>query len=609
MFSLVTGVQPVGGSATSAAAQQQQEIGDGMLNPVRLLDFLRPKKCVDASKPPAEVSERVALLMKFVSERWWAIHSRSTQPGTMMPQIDVIATLKALIAAHFPNPRMRMNLYRAVVNNVDEMVDAELTEPEPAEFTRYQRAANAQMPPVSPEVWIAVFEVLRLPDSNINHSAGRLSFKEDYMLADPHTHSKPLPDTTAFVAFLTALGGQMNCAFDAPHTVINRLYHDSALLYFAMLCLMQKNAVELLRHPHFDYLDVPLGRSRKELDASGNVRQQTFREAVYTFMHETERLTRIDVLAKSEEDWQERVRPVETSWVVLLTKLCAKKYLPFTIAAPSEAPTPPVPARDEPTAPPAASATGGAAAEQAQGGAAEVAGPPEEDVDMPAAPESAAPAAPAPAASATPATPGVPEPVVTPGAATGTPATATDAEATAARISARLGPVRTRSVSESTALFAHPLLSLTRSQTQIGASRAASVLICASVYKQQPELARNLCALRGNSMLPALPRSTSEWYSALKLLDGAVAPHRANLEGVDKLARYAGWANAPADERAKRYVTVYCGADIDRLWTANGWSPPTDAQRARITQFKRVNPQPSSRTAQVLMHLAGTDEQ
>lgn len=587
MFNLVSGVTPVGNTvattATSAAAAAAP-IGGSMLNPVRLLDPLRPKKCVEAVKLPPKQSERIAVLMKYVGERWWAIRpeQQQQQPAAAgsVDQLDVILTLKALIAAHFPNADVRRNLYRAILSkrNIDAMMAAEedTEQRELAEFAAYTRAADAQQPMVPVNIWVALFEEFRLPPCIINQSAGRLSFKEDYMTADPNTHSKPLPDTTAFVYFLQTLIAKMNCGFDASHTILNNLYHDSVLLYFATLCLMKKNAVELLWHPHFDYLEAPLGRSRVGLTADGKKRQQTFRDAVYSYMHEIEQDVRLDAPEAHKDDWLERIRPVERSWVVILRKLCAKK-IPQTIVAPAEAAAPEEPAAAEPA------------------------------TEEPAAEEPTTPAA---AAGVTPGAettaPG-PEQEEAPGAATATPtaagAAATTTEPAAASIAARMGPVRTRNAAQTNALFAHPLLSV--ASAQAGAARAASALICAGINKQQPSVAQSLC---GGTVLSSLPRNTSDWYSTLKLLDGAVARRGANLEGVDKLARYAGWANAPVDERAKRYVAAYCGADIDELWSANGWKPLSDVERARINRYKSVNPQPSAQTTQVLMHLAGTDE-
>ena len=171
-------------------------------------------------------------------------------------------------------------------------------------------------------------------------------------------------------------------------------------------------------------------------------------------------------------------------------------------------------------------------------------------------------------------------------------------------VTQRLGAPCTRSAEETQQLLHAPVMR--QAKLQLGGSDYAGRLVAAALLQQQPQVA---LAMVGAQRMPSmLPRTGAEWQPLLRSFNGAAPAAGRDLEGVDALAKYAGWLTLPAGERAKRYVAAYSNIGTDRMWTANAWAPLSAKQQRRVAAYREANPIPGLRTVQVLMHLASRDE-
>lgn len=103
-----------------------------------------------------------------------------------------------------------------------------------------------------------------------------------------------------------------------------------------------------------------------------------------------------------------------------------------------------------------------------------------------------------------------------------------------------------------------------------------------------------------------MPHSPEEWRALHGTLAEAGPTSGCSLEGVDMLAKYAGWMTKPPAERAQRYLAAYAPIGADAMWRAE-WGRLAPETSERIKQYRKVNPRPSLATMQVLAHMAGSD--
>ena len=103
--------------------------------------------------------------------------------------------------------------------------------------------------------------------------------------------------------------------------------------------------------------------------------------------------------------------------------------------------------------------------------------------------------------------------------------------------------------------------------------------------------------------------SAADWSTVVKenmttpQLGSAVSSGQ--LDGIDALAKYAGYANEPTKVRIARYATVYAfdkPLQIRAAWKACGWAMTAQLEKA-ISEYKRVNPAVPMAEQQVIASL------
>lgn len=565
---------------------------------------LTGSKCPERA-PGIEVDAEAATVTTFLASRPWAA---KFETGPATGQIDMYQTLRLLLIMHFPNPEMRDALYRHFLQRPDRLREMEAKD---ALVSEYGQPSSPPETWIAPDMWVMIFNVMRLSPYNTNYQQDRLVFKEDFLTLQPHDRYTDLPNTEAFVLFQTNMLTEMDRNYCASPTISNNLYHDTLLLYFAAICLIGKNARELLDHPHFDYLGTKIAYQQST----------TFRDTVYGYLKRADPNVEIDGV--NSRDHYARIEAHERTWINLLEKLCFSSALPKT-SLPGVAPAPPQAAPSMVVIPPSVAPQPATA-------------PATTIVIVPTAPAPAPPAEEQPPEVPAREVPGAPPPtpprdedVTDEGTAEVAPATD---EQTAARIRTligasisghcphhhsgsaavicsakcmqqRLGAPIVRSTQRTNTVLAAPMIRY--AATQVGTERAASALMAASLLKDRPAVAKTLI---GTSTLPSmLPRQTGDWCTLNQLLVDANPTSGCDLVGIDMLAKYAGWMNCPASERAQRFVAVYSGAPIDDMFKQHNWTPLSQRQKELVKAYKKANVRPSVRTTQVLMHMAGTDK-